>query len=211
MLSHKLIIAAEPFVLSFTDSVAPETIGATTKSFTGRAIGVALATRLVICAVHWALTGSTNLSSATIGGVSATIVAQCDGTNTGLAIIAAVVPTGTTATVALTWAASVARGGIGLWRLVGQVSNTAYDFDAPAGGAVAARTATLDVPAGGCVIAACEGDQGSTTTWTNATERYDYITANDDESGADDVTATLLAGRAITASAARVVIAASWA
>ena len=209
-MSGPMAMLVVPFALSFTDSVSPETIGANTYSFTDRAIGESSGGRLVVCAVHWALTGSTTLSSATIGGVAATIVAQCNGTNTGVAIIAAVVPTGTTATVALTWAASVARGGIGLWRMVGQVSNTAYDFDNPAGGAQAVRTVTLDVPAGGGVIVASEGDQSNATTWTNATERYDYVTANDNSSGADDVTATLLSGRVITDSGTRVVCAASW-
>jgi hypothetical protein len=83
---------------------------ATAQTFASQSIGTAYTNRLVCVAVGWA-TGSSNtitLSSATIGGVSATIATQAHGWySSGTAIIYAVVPTGATGDIVLTFSNSV--------------------------------------------------------------------------------------------------------
>lgn len=173
-----------------------------TPSFSSLTIGDASATRLVIVGVVWAISGATNLNSATIGGVSATVIAQNDGANCGTAVIMAAVPSGTTATVALTFANSVPRAGVVVWTLDGHISSTPHDFDNPAGGAQAIRTATLDIPAGGAAVAIAYS--GADPAWTSATERI----FDTEMSGADTTTAG--AGTVIQCASCRAICAVSW-
>lgn len=78
-------------------------------SLTNVTIGTASADRVVFCIVGIKPGGTyRSLSSATIGGISATIHGQTDDTTYkyNVALISAAVPTGTTATVSLTFSGS---------------------------------------------------------------------------------------------------------
>lgn len=184
--------------------------GSNPYTWSGVSIGAAASDRLVIVSVGWAGLGTVTLSSATIGGVSATIVAQTTGTNTGIAIIAAVVPTGTTADIVVTMSAGMSRFYYAVWRGTGFVSTTAYDTDAPAGGASSARSATIDVPAGGFVFATSQGADSGGVTWTNVTEDWDYSDSNDKHNGGSASSSTLQSGLSVSVSSARCICAASW-
>lgn len=186
------------------------TTAGATRIFTSAPIGGASNDRLVIATIFWALTGSTTLSSATIGGNAATIIGQASGANCGQAIIYLNVTSGTVATIEFTMAASVARAAIMVETLVGQTVNTPYSNHFPAGGAAASRTATLDIPAAGLAIVRAGGSDLTDGTFTNAVEDFDSLQTNERLWGGHAGTATLLTARAISHSNCRIIGAASW-
>lgn len=93
-----------------------DTVNRTTYTFAAQPIGAASATRRVIVVLSTA--SARAVSSATIGGVAATVDATAAKTGTArLAIISAVVPTGTTADVVVTLNGGAAYMGIAVWTL----------------------------------------------------------------------------------------------
>lgn len=144
--------------------------------------GAAQADRRIVAVIHWSEGGThRSLSSATIGGVSATIHVQRghSGGSTGLgcAIISAIVPTGTTGAVSCSYSGSgVADVSCGIYRLTGLVSGTPTDTDsAESQGTTSDISVTITVAAEGIVIAGFTGSTlaTSTVTWTGVTEQYD--------------------------------------
>lgn len=153
-------------------------------------IGTASAARRVVVAVHWGeSTAHRSLSSATIGGVAATIHVQAGhfggATGLGVALISATVPTGTTATLALNFSGSVNSVNVGVWAMEG--FDTVVDTgNTQSSVTTAALSLTLSTSAGGVVIGAYTGStltHGTGVTWSSITEQYDYD-ASVRESGA---------------------------
>jgi hypothetical protein len=174
----------------------------TTYTFAGLSFGAVVSNRLIVAVVHTVYNGggTPSVSSITIGGVSATVL-HATGTNMGVALAYAVVPTGTTGDIVVT---------LGWWRLTNLDSTTPVDTDVPAGGADSARSATLDFSLGGVgVIGASTGN--ASMTWATATERFDtQIEAATTYSGADYTSATAQSALAITATSCRAVVGATW-
>lgn len=151
-------------------------------SLTGFAIGDAASSRRILMLVHWREDEDhESLSSATIGGVSATIHMQGGhsggSTGFGVAFISAVVPTGTTATIVLNFSGTVSVESISGWRLV-NASNSSPSDTASDSTAVEASTVSgnLDIPEGGAVFAGYSSSTGAMSnavSWTGATEEYD--------------------------------------
>lgn len=177
---------------TFQQAAASGTDG-TSFTFTAQPIGTASATRRVVVAIGYggpAAPGA--ISSVTIGGVTATIDVDSGAltNNRRVAIASAVVPTGTTADVVITFGVTVGRVGIGVWTLssgapTGQTALVANN---------ATGTLTVTTVAGQVVIATGYASRASgtlSTAWTNATERYDQTTENtfDITTGADAVAA----------------------
>lgn len=144
---------------------------ATTYTFTSQPIGAAGATRRVVVAVANRDIAAVP-TSVTIGGVSATM-------DEGIASIGAVsiwsvvVPTGTTATIVVTYTSANTYCGIGIWSL---------DAGSPvATGEIADNTPpipnfSIATAPGDFVVAASAYRMTSGTvgaTWTGVTERYD--------------------------------------
>lgn len=132
-----------------------------TVTFTAAAIGAAAADRRVFVAIPYYITGNNNISiaSVTIGGVLATIHAQRflasgDSTKGGIALVSALVPTGTTADIVITWAASGVsyRPEIAVYRVTGLQSTTPVDLVSTAPGTAATST-TVNVAKDGVVFA----------------------------------------------------------
>lgn len=186
-------------ISSTYQTAAVDTTDAASYSFTSQPIGTASASRRVVVALGWASGSAVTLSSVTIGGVSATIDADT-GNATGnrrVYFASAVVPTGTTATVAVTLSGTVVRIGMGLWTLTGgsPTGQTAVVINAPSG------TLTVTTVSGDVVLAAgfsSHTTNSITTTWSGAgvTERYDTQIENvfNAHSGADTVATTTSTG-----------------
>lgn len=171
--SHQALLASYGAAGPRLDYIsASADLGAgSSKTAAGQSIGPASADRLVVCLVWWALSGSTNLNTLTVGGVSATIRGQTDGANSGLAIGAAVVPSGTTADIAMGFAGSVARCGVLVCTLTGYQSATPANAHFPAGSGMETRTAIIDIPAGGVALAVgMNSEPGQLIGITNAQE-----------------------------------------
>jgi hypothetical protein len=158
------------FQATFVTSVS-DTSNATTYTFTDASVGAADSTRKVYVTVHWGGAAVT-LSSATIGGVSATIHEQdAQGSSRQCAIISAALPTGTTATVVITLTGGSSRCYIGIYRVIGQSGGPNTNKNNNLGASVTADVAALG---GGAVIACVSGNVvGGTTSWTGVTENYD--------------------------------------
>src|SRR5262245_51584457 len=122
--------AVTPISNTFTAVSASDTVNRTTYTFTGLSIGAADATRRVICAVHWDANsvGGQTISSATIGGVSATIHGTAIDETSGsyVQFISALVPTGTTATVSVTFGGGNAACFVAVWRQINESSSTPF-------------------------------------------------------------------------------------
>jgi hypothetical protein len=183
---------------------------ANSHTFTAESIGPDSPDRIVVVCVGWNISTSTTLSSATIGGVAATIIGQCNGTTSGIAIIQAAVPTGTTADVVVNYAGSPLRGQIAVYNLLGALSATVNASNFPAGGGDASRTATFNVPAGGVALGYSEG--GANVTWTNADEDFDASAGNSNlnQSGAHRVYAAAQVSLGLTAANCRCIGGCSW-
>lgn len=182
------------------------THGNNTGVFAGVSFGAALSTRRVVVAVHWGEgTIHRSLSSATIGGVAATIHVQRGHTGgvTGLgsAIISAAVPTGATGTVDLTFAGAITDCSIGVYRLTGMNSSPTDTGSDQTTVTTGTLSVTVTVPTAGIVIAAYTGSTntvGTGVTFGNATERYDA--ANTVRVGGAFTSGLLAGGRTITGS-----------
>lgn len=153
--------------------------GSQTSNFT-MSFGEVGPSRRIAVAVHWCA-GATNLtlSSATIGGISATIHIQDShtggSTSLGVAIVSALVPTATSGTVSVTFSASGATDlRVVTYRLVDcSINNTA----SARGAGVTSCITSITLSGTSVLILA---GQGSTNTTGNgmifggATENYDF-------------------------------------
>lgn len=150
---------------------------ASTYTFTSAAIGTADATRRVVVVAHWAqATNNRTLTSATIGGIAATIHQQSNPANlASVAIISALVPTGTTATIVLNFNASADRCKIGVFRSVNEQVASPNDTQVDTSFTSNALSVSLAVPQDGWVVAGSTNATGAgiTHTWTGVTKQYD--------------------------------------
>ncbi|MGE0853859.1 MAG: hypothetical protein AB7O44_30325 [Hyphomicrobiaceae bacterium] len=147
------------------------TPNSSTPSSDARSIGAASPTRRVFALLAW-WHGSNNrtLSSATIGGVTATIHIQTtDSVRARVAIIWADVPTGTTAVIACTFDGAVAFFAAAVIALDGLKSGTPVDSDQSS----IFVSVNIDTDLGGYVMAISQSSHAGTATsasWTFLTE-----------------------------------------
>lgn len=153
-------------------------------TYSAVAIGAAAYDRWVVAFVSFDSGGPT-LSSATIGGIAATIIGQDVfdvGTRSG-AWIAAAVPTGTTADIVLVFVGACASG-IAVYRVLGGTNTFVFQS------ALLIASIAVTVPAHGTVlVAARNGTSASGVSWTNATEDIDTALGGDRGSTAHRSTA----------------------
>jgi hypothetical protein len=166
--------------LAFTDSRTSAT-SATTQTFnTGGdpSIGAAAADRIVAVAVAQLATVAGQITGMTIGGITATLASGSAVTDAAPAVHAAIffaaVPTGTTATVVVTFPAAGGCCGISVYRITGATPTPAASNTSSGASSTTALSTTLTVPVGGASINAYFNrnsmDSGSAITWTNASQ-----------------------------------------
>lgn len=143
-----------------------------TYTFTATDVGSAEATRRVIVGAHQ-YGGSVTLTSATIGGVSATEVTTDSANTAQTLLLIAHVPTGTTADVVLTWSGSTSGSAVSVWTATGLSSDTAVDSGRSATNPATDTISTVD---GGFIIGVFTINGNgvlSTTTWSGVAEDFD--------------------------------------
>lgn len=151
-------------------------------TFSGESIGTAASDRRIHVLVMGEGISPSTLSSATVGGIAATINVQRSSGDVTAAIITAAVPTGTTADIVLSFSVVKGSANIGVYRSVGLTSNTAVDTDSSASDPA---TATLTSVAGGFCIGLCCSTVGTTVTWSGGVnEDYDVQPSANTASGA---------------------------
>lgn len=162
----------------------------TTYTFTAENLGTAAATRFIVVAIvaREAAGGSASVSSATIGGVSATVL-NGEANGNQLALICAAVPTGTTGDIVVNWSATMNDIGIAVYRCLDLGSATATDSSFSS---ATPPTYAIDCDAGGIVIGVSYNRDGAAScTWAGITEDYDIGDApGNDWSGASAEFAT---------------------
>lgn len=179
---------------SFSASyITSATVGSTSSSYTFNSvnIGAASAQRTVVIAVSWNAGASGRLlNSATIGGVSATLLQTSSAAGfERSAIIYASVPSGTTANVVLNFNGTITNGiAIGVFRLLNVTTVTSPVFDAH-NNTTTTYTTNISVNAGDYVISAL-GVGNGVANWTNTTERYTYTKSADYLEGASTTAST---------------------
>jgi hypothetical protein len=156
---------AEPPTLSYQTTTESGT-DTTTYTFAGTAIGAESAARHVVVATA-GVAGAGLINSVTLGGNGMTEVVTVIGgaaMRGGIYILA--VPTGTTASIVVTFANTQNRCGLAVWALYGLNSATAVDTAT----ATAEGSLNLDTQDGGIVVAYGQlNSSGQTMAWTGVT------------------------------------------
>jgi hypothetical protein len=162
------------------------TIGTASQiTFTGVGLGTAATGRRILVAVHWSEGGiHQELTSLTIGGVSATIHVQRGhtggSTGLGVALASAVVASGTSASIVATFEGAVANGHVRAYRMM-HYENSPTDTDSDEQtGSTASLSATLTTGGKATIVGAYTGSTntaGNAIAWTGATEQYDIGTS----------------------------------
>lgn len=168
-----------PITISQTASPTSVDTSSSVATYTSVSIGVASADRIIVVAVT-AETVSTTINSCTInsggGAVAMNAGTAASSSSARSRLFYLAVPTGTTATIAVTFSGDVtaANHKISIYRLVGepafqsQSTKTAFNFS------LGVSTGSITIPEGGCFIAVvCGVTDTSAVTWTEATEDLD--------------------------------------
>lgn len=156
---------------------AVNTNGLTTYTFSSVSFGAAEATRRIVVIVHSGTTaGLATVSSATIGGVAATIHVQASAPAQFLcSIISAVVPEGTSGDIVVTLTGASNNMGIGVFRLVKQIQAapiaTATDITV----ASATLQSSIEIKGRGVLIFGCSQNPNAGITFVGANEAYDQL------------------------------------
>lgn len=155
-------------------------------TFTDVALGTAYDDRLIVLAITSVSFGDlanpasdTALTSISVGGVSGTIADQrhfrAGGGRFSLAAITyAVVPSGATGDIVVTFERAIANVIVQPYAITGIASATPVAANGSGSNTDAtSRSTTVNVNANGIVIGALAGGGGATATWTGATEDHD--------------------------------------
>ena len=140
---------------------------ASSYTFSAQAIGAAASDRYVLVGIAARNSSDVALNSVSIGGVSATSVVSATASGSRAAFYIANVPTGTTGDVVVTFASTMLRCAIGVWRVDGLTSTTPTDSTTNTTDPFAAN---INISAGGAAfgLAYTNGAQTS-ISWTNLT------------------------------------------
>lgn len=181
-------VAGGDFAWQYRGYSAKVDNGSNPHTYESAPIGTAGTGRTVLAQVCSWSPGQRNITGVTIGGVTAV----ADENNYGDDIYSmwrAVVETGTTADIVVTCDDTTNEINIGVWtanKPVEKVFSTS--FSVPLSSSSTNITATTTENGGFLIAGHCTRGSSNSTTWTNATERYDTPTAQP-TSGADAATA----------------------
>lgn len=176
LLNQGLRASSTPVQVSYsTTTILSDNTSTATPSFAGVNFGTAYVDRYaIVFVVKQITTSSADLTSATIGGINATILANQSTQNSGTgvaAIIGAYLPTGTTATVALTFAATSSSCAILPMALTGVQKRIDSAIVGITTGTV--MTVNNDDVLNGITLGVACNDNNATFTWTGLTELVD--------------------------------------
>lgn len=176
-----------------------DTVDRQTYTFASTDFGAEHPNRYIVCAISAGdlAAGNFGITSATIGGVTATVVIQREDTIDGRNsyIIIAAVPTGATGTVAFTFTGTHIQAYVGVYRVVGLTSITAH---ATASDTADPISTTINVPHNGLLIGcATMATAGTASTPTGITELYDLSTGGSRATGGMDQNLAVETGRSV--------------
>ncbi len=149
-------------------------------SFSSQNFGTASAGRHILIGTAGQAGSAAAVSAVTLGGVSASQVFSVSSSTVTVAFWIAAVPTGTSGTVAITWAAQRARCAVVVWALTGLLSTTAIDTGSEINSGTGALNDNVDVNAEGvCLAMAYDAGTGSRNwSWSGLSEVVDTTFAS---------------------------------
>lgn len=159
---------------------ATDNTSRTTYTFTNVALGAADANRRIIVGISAGNGSATDvnldIASVTVAGITATANTRTRSSGSTTGTYTALVPSGTTGTVVVTFSAAHTRASIATWRVIGLASNASAanntEYSGPAAGSFAS------VPAGSIIVGSSHsrsGNAGSDAiSWTGLTENASY-------------------------------------
>tara|TARA_R110000803_G_scaffold47011_2_gene98382 strand:- start:717 stop:1370 length:654 start_codon:yes stop_codon:yes gene_type:complete len=182
-----------------------DNVDRTVYTFSSLSLGAAAVDRLIVLGVG--NTAGWNITSITIGGVSTSEVATIDieATSGNIWFHQAVVPTGTTGDIVVTFSGASERCGLQWWRLTG-ANTTATATASDSTGASGVYSTTINCESGGAILGLIQSweDPGSgrTHTWSGITEETgsdEVIDSGNAHSAASDSFTSTQTGLAISA------------
>lgn len=158
-------VPSRTYIAQYSDA------GAAASTFTIPSVSFGAAVtgrRIVVGYGAYVASGTPTLNSATIGGETATIAAQVNGTNIHCGIIIAQVDSGTSGSIVLNFSSNVRYIPAFVWRVVDLTTSTAHATMTDGTVTSSELTGTLNVPANGLVFALAATIDGSPTapTWS---------------------------------------------
>lgn len=184
---------------------------ATTYTFSGQNVGAEDANRWIVLCVGGVTNVARSISSVTIGGVSATKIAQSEGSAVYRhnSIWVAQLPTGTTADFVVTWSAGILRCGYQAYRLITLTNPATSYYDVQTDNTLSGSDLSVSISSvsSGVVVASTTavGSAAESITWTGATEDYDSTWAEAASQGMSSASVTPTSSpTTITATAASI-------
>jgi hypothetical protein len=181
------------------------------RTFTGVNLGDHNGELIVLGITTRRSTNNWNITAVTVDGVAATLVngSKFDGGGDfqGAYLYRISGITVATATVTVTFSATVDAVNFGVWNLFGV---NPVPFSSATDQGAAPSTAIINIPENGLVVGSSVKKLTGTTTWTGATENFDVSMTNQQSSGASIALLAAETGRSISSSTANVCTAASW-
>jgi hypothetical protein len=149
-------------------------------SFSSLNFGTASADRHILVGIAGQAGSAAAVSAVTLGGVSASQVFSVSSSTVTVAFWMAAVPTGTSGTVAVTWAAQRARCAVIVWAITGLLSTAAVATGSEVNSGTGALNDNVDINAGGVCFAMAydAGTGGRTWTWSGLAEVIDTTFAS---------------------------------
>lgn len=209
----------DPFAFSFVSANTPGS------SFSIGTAPTGANKRFVIAAIGSRGSTGHSVSSVTIGGVSATIVVQTadpSGATPGQVAIAAIaiaeVPTGTTATVSVTFGTTSSFSRVAVYTMTNPASGTAFGSALDDSHVSGELSLNVNTSAGGAVVAVSSQDAGGVVTMTGVTKdaeidmnTSEYFSAGSASGTAAATPRTILFDGADISPGAMCGVSASWA
>lgn len=190
ILAHKLRrtpqqqVGGGEFSVSFITS-GGDTTNSSSYTFTDVDFGTADSTREIFVLMNWASSSSRTMSSASIGGVTATVISGSNATTSGCGIIFAEVPTGASGTISASMSGTCNNLSYGVYRVTNRqsIGNSYTDF-ASSGNfySTPLSNSSNTINAGGFAL----GSYGANTDKTYSSSPYtldNYNTAPSSENG----------------------------
>ena len=192
MLIFAPVVAKKKTPFSYVYTAKNKTVGsASSFNFTSTAISAAGATRIVLVGITFRDTTSTGV---TIGGVTASRINTVSNSSGRQELWQAAVPTGTTATIAVSLAGSASYCAIQVWAIYGANSTPTNSNTGNANNSAGPLTCSCTVANNGAIFAVMGSNGGgSGHTWTLPTEETssdELIDGNAYHSAASDTYAT---------------------
>ncbi|MEN6302252.1 MAG: hypothetical protein ABFD96_05965 [Armatimonadia bacterium] len=165
----------------------------TTHSRTGMSLGTPSSDRLIVCGVTGFAAASQTVVSATIGGISATVIVTRNSSFFN-SIFAAPVPTGTTGDINITFSGTVQESSLGIYAVTGLSSFTA--LASGENGGSSPRSVALNGVNGAVIIGVAKGQTSSGYRFSAPAELLqDFVHSNSESYGSmissvDNVTVT---------------------